>query len=191
MPGTRSGTAAPPTNVPLTVRDMVPLRPCRWRPSATRLDELALPAAHFDSVVSVDSAYHFAPRTAFLRHAYRLLRPGGHLALTDIVRGPGRMSWFGEFMLARAFQIPPANWVDPAAYEAQLRQLGFVDVRVEILDDAVFPGLAGFLERQAEAWHGVTGALPWAPFLATAAGLRAIVAARSMHFVLVSAVKPA
>jgi len=178
-------------NVPLTTWDMMPIHPCRSPPSATQLGELALPAEHFDSVVSVDSAYHFAPRTSFLRHAHRLLRPGGRLALTDIVRGPGRMSWFGEFMLARAFQIPSANWIDPATYEAQLRKLGFADVRVEIIDDAVFPGLVDFLERQSEAWHGVTGALPWAPFLATAAGLRSVVAARSMNFVLVSAVKPA
>ena len=51
-------------------------------------------------------------------------------------------------------------------------------------------GLAAFIDRQADAWHAVTGAVPWLPFLATAAGLRSIHQNHTLHFVLVSARKP-
>ena len=141
-------------------------------------------------VLSVDSAYHFDPRTTFLRQAHALLEPGGRLVLTDIVRADGATSTaFGAWMMEHAFELPRANWVDRATYVGQLVAAGFADVEVTVLDDHVFPGLAAFIDRQTDAWHSVTGALPWAPFLATAAGLRSIYASRSMHFVLVSARK--
>jgi SAM-dependent methyltransferase len=53
------------------------------------LDPQGLPAQGFDRVVCVDAAYHLAPRSRFLHHAFRCLRPGGRLAFTDLLSGAG------------------------------------------------------------------------------------------------------
>ena len=161
-----------------------------WRAptSAAALDTLPLAQGPFDVVLAVDSAYHFATRLAFLKQAHARLRRGGRLAMTDIVRGDGApLSAWGRVAMTHAFGLPAANRITRAEYEAQLRAVGFEDVATTVLDDRVFAGLAAFLDRHATAWHMATGALPWAPFLATAAGLRSFLTHRTMHYVLVSA----
>jgi SAM-dependent methyltransferase len=142
-------------------------------------------------VVGVDAAYHFDTRAMFLREAYARLQPGGRLVLTDLVRGRGSVSAVGAVVMARAFRVPPANWVDAATYVDLLASVGFVDIAMEVLTPRVLPGLARFLERQADAWCVATGALPWAPFLATAAGLWSVYRHGTLDVVLVSARRPA
>ena len=70
--------------------------------SGSALDTLGLADGSFDRVLCVDAAYHLRPRAAFLRQAWRLLRPGGALAYTDLVLDHQRNAWKATLLATSA-----------------------------------------------------------------------------------------
>ncbi len=84
--------------------------------------------ATFDKVVSVEAAFHFPPRQQFFAEAFRVLRPGGTLALADLVGPAPQNTWqrTAIAMLCRALQIPHENIYDLDVYRQQLADCGFV-----------------------------------------------------------------
>jgi len=145
--------------------------------SGVTLLELGLPEGYFDRVLCVDAAYHLQPRQAFLQAARRLLRPGGTLAYTDLVserahpvlRGAARLCGLHEDALL------PAQ-----AQQQRLLALGYTEVRIERLDEAVLGGFARFVRRQDIApWH-------W-PRVATTAALIGPCRAAGLGYAMLSA----
>jgi MPBQ/MSBQ methyltransferase len=85
--------------------------------------EMTFPANTFDLVVSIEAALHFEPRTSFFAEAYRVLRHGGTLAMSDmLIRSE---NWSGST------SVPAINLgVTPMLYAEQLRSAGFSNVAV-------------------------------------------------------------
>lgn len=158
--------------------------------SGTRLGALGLPAAGFDRVLCVDAAYHLAPRAAFLRAAWALLRPGGTLAYTDLVGpdapGPGALLLSGAAALCgldRDVLAPEATHLQ------RLHDAGFVAPRLQRLDDAVLGGFVRFVHRQSRGLPGGRWQAGWRR-VATTAWLIPHCRAAGLGYALISATRP-
>lgn len=89
--------------------------------------------AVFDVVISVEAAFHFNTRQRFFSEAFRVLRPGGHLVLSDILVTPEVLNYHGRTV--------PENFVDGLAHYR------------EILSAVGFSSLA-VVDATQECWHG-------------------------------------
>ena len=86
----------------------------------------------FDGVISVEAAFHFPSRASFFAEAFRVLRPGGVLTISDVpvLRFPAtpREVLAGIAML-RLWGIRAQAAATPLEIEHQVSAAGFDDVR--------------------------------------------------------------
>jgi microcystin synthetase protein McyJ len=113
--------------------------------SATRIPE---PPASFDKVLSLEAAFHFDTRELFFREAFRVLRPGGRIGLTDMIPLPGWSAPEKAWPWEERHGVPLANMYDRDVYGAKLREAGFVDVSVQSIRNDVYPGMARFVRER-------------------------------------------
>src|SRR5262249_27394439 len=147
--------------------------------------ELDFPQDHFDAVICIEGACHFDTRDEFLKEAHRVLKPGGSLAMSDMLFPINILSEFG--------QVPRANLLPSIAeYRARLAAAGFVAIEVT---DATDDCLGGFYANLAH-WAGAGGAaggltLSQTPYPGRVGTLLAAFFGRSCKtYLLVSARKP-
>ncbi len=137
--------------------------------SVLQMDACALefPDASFDKVISVEAAFHFDTREAFLREAHRVLRPGGALVLSDLLMTRGTSL------------VPRENHLhDAAAYRALLIRCGFHEARVVDATRETFTSfrrhLSAFIAEDASRYTSIEGLRTlWAINVACAWSVRA------------------
>ena len=85
--------------------------------------QIAFRHESFDCVVCVEAAFHFNTRKSFVKDAWRILRPGGFLVISDILFH--NATWIGAWMM------PTANIVsDLKSYRSLFTCAGFPDAKV-------------------------------------------------------------
>ena len=119
-------------------------------------DACRLPFADgsFDGSISVEAAFHFSSRTAFFREAFRVLRPGGVLTLSDVptLRRPqGFREAVAAVAMLRLWGLHPGAAASAAQIADTAATAGFVDVESELVGARVIAPALRFVRDRLDA----------------------------------------
>jgi SAM-dependent methyltransferase len=121
----------------------------------------------FDGLISVEAAFHFPSRARFFDEAFRVLRPGGVLTMSDVptLRMPrGAREDVAALAMLRVWGLGRQAAATPEQIGDLVRIAGFVDVRAEVVGErTIGPAIRFVRDRLERIRHG----LPWTYATAT------------------------
>lgn len=134
-------------------------------PHAARIDlrvgdavRTGLLDASVDVVLAVECSAHFHTRDAFLAEARRVLKPGGRLAIADVLLTGKRLKPISRVVvksLVDFWDAPEGNMYALDTYKERIAAAGFEDVEARSVREHVFQPLMGFVRQKV-----VRGELP-------------------------------
>lgn len=109
--------------------------------------------AAVDGVISVEAAFHFPSRARFFREAFRVLRPGGALSMSDVVtnrapRGPREI--VAGLSQLRVWGLRPGAAVSAERLQQLAEGAGFADVEVRRVGEHVIAPALRFVRRRLD-----------------------------------------
>jgi SAM-dependent methyltransferase len=110
----------------------------------------------FDGVISVEAAFHFASRRRFLAEAFRVLRPGGVLSMSDIAtnrmpRGP--IEGAAALAQLRVWGLRASAAASVGQIVSFARAAGFDAVQANRVGDRTIGPALRFVRRRLESTH--------------------------------------
>ncbi|MGH2591657.1 MAG: class I SAM-dependent methyltransferase [Actinomycetota bacterium] len=106
-----------------------------------------------DGVISVEAAFHFRSRRRFFAEAFRVLRPGGVLSMSDVPtrrmpRGP--VEALAALSQLRAWGLRANSAASAVEIEAMVRVAGFENVRTQLVGDRTIGPALRFVRGRFE-----------------------------------------
>ncbi len=105
-------------------------------------ERLEFPEGTFDTVVSMEAAQHFRGRREFLARAYDVLKPGGELAVADIL-------FYAQPKSFRKILTGQELYRDIGEYQALWEACGFRDVTCEDVTRSCVQGFVDYTRVRA------------------------------------------
>jgi SAM-dependent methyltransferase len=106
-----------------------------------------------DGVISVEAAFHFPSRARFFAEAFRVLRPGGILSMSDVPvtrlpRRPGEL--LAGLTQLRVWGLSSASVATAARIVEAVADAGFRDVEARLVGDRVIAPALAFVRRRLD-----------------------------------------